>query len=791
MKPTKKVDPIHGKEPKKGTLAHKRWLDKVKQDGYSPEKDFEIKDNMVGNAKIRKVSENEEYRDSYEDDEPTFRDGDRVELLDEPGEVFTVSQCDDERGRCWIGDEQDRGWYARFSQLTKVDGNNEDDIEEGRLPQLSTKGADYSKYDTEHLKSMLRPGILHRDELKFKTLIRRELKKREKQGATQVTEHGDPWEQQPHDPRDQNPFKPGGDSGWLPVVDTQPSKNKVKPEIAKKLRLPPYDKEEQIDELDLHAQQKLTASQDVGRRMLEVNKIYADAKRHGDKQSELAAKLKLTQLAREKHDLELREDASGGASCAGGMAGGAIPNLFAKPIKRTKTKKVKESSSTQRSSIGKAIALAEEQLDEINRRDFLKGAVGIGGAAALGAAGVGLYKLAQWDTEQEGKFASYIKDPADMKQYRKMKDEYATYLALSSNKGTQSTYQTIAAIKGGELDDFRQEMAKKYGFKVSWIGNVSEGKKMKVIADADKAIREESTINELAKWRKEGGKGSATGLGKTFVKQTVDYGDREIKVPIGRQGLDQNSEPLDNAGSDPLSNRGANLKTSSKGTALLPKNAQRNLKDRIKRDLGKHGPVGTLPESKVIDDAIKTVREEFKLDSLRELLQQQLNEYKPKIIPPTLAGGKLNPNHPGNTAEIAAQKERHQREKEINARERARKAAKARDQRLRAATQDKARTKAQQIRAMLGSSEPRTPLEAKAKHAMFSVWQAIAHDIISGYEDMHGGDMSELEDPFMVAELCCDANRMQQFANLSPEEEREILSLNNRTLARLASDFGI
>jgi hypothetical protein len=58
--------------------------------------------------------------------------------------------------------------------------------EEGRLPQLPTTGADYSKFDTEHLKSMLRPGVMHRNELKFKTLIRRELRKRQK--AEQVTE---------------------------------------------------------------------------------------------------------------------------------------------------------------------------------------------------------------------------------------------------------------------------------------------------------------------------------------------------------------------------------------------------------------------------------------------------------------------------------------------------------------------------------------------------------------------------------------------------------------------------
>ena len=51
----KKSDPIHGKEPKKGTLAHERWSDKVKQDKTG--KDFDIDDNMVGNAKIRKVKE--------------------------------------------------------------------------------------------------------------------------------------------------------------------------------------------------------------------------------------------------------------------------------------------------------------------------------------------------------------------------------------------------------------------------------------------------------------------------------------------------------------------------------------------------------------------------------------------------------------------------------------------------------------------------------------------------------------------------------------------------------------
>ena len=51
----------------------------------------------------------------------SFRNGDQVELKPEyaerPGEVFTVSQCDVERNRCWIGDEQDRGWYVTFDQI--------------------------------------------------------------------------------------------------------------------------------------------------------------------------------------------------------------------------------------------------------------------------------------------------------------------------------------------------------------------------------------------------------------------------------------------------------------------------------------------------------------------------------------------------------------------------------------------------------------------------------------------------------------------------------------------------
>ena len=59
----------------------------------------------------------------------SFSNGDQVELkpeyADRAGEVYTVSQCDSERGRCWIGDADGRGWYARFDQLIPSVGQEE------------------------------------------------------------------------------------------------------------------------------------------------------------------------------------------------------------------------------------------------------------------------------------------------------------------------------------------------------------------------------------------------------------------------------------------------------------------------------------------------------------------------------------------------------------------------------------------------------------------------------------------------------------------------------------------
>jgi NaMN:DMB phosphoribosyltransferase len=55
---------------------------------------------------------------------------------------------------------------------------------------MAPGGADYSKHSTDELKAMLRPGVMGRNELKFKTLIRRELKKREQQGVAALAKAG-------------------------------------------------------------------------------------------------------------------------------------------------------------------------------------------------------------------------------------------------------------------------------------------------------------------------------------------------------------------------------------------------------------------------------------------------------------------------------------------------------------------------------------------------------------------------------------------------------------------------
>ena len=68
-----------------------------------------------------------------------YHNGDQVELApqyaDKPGEVYTVSQSDQERGRCWIGDADGRGWYATFDQLIPAETMGDDDYDSGEMEE--------------------------------------------------------------------------------------------------------------------------------------------------------------------------------------------------------------------------------------------------------------------------------------------------------------------------------------------------------------------------------------------------------------------------------------------------------------------------------------------------------------------------------------------------------------------------------------------------------------------------------------------------------------------------------
>jgi len=96
----------------------------------------------------------------------------------------TVPNCVPKESR--VGEAQNAAQQAAIAIAKK----KKKEVGEGRVDQLPTRGADYSKYDTDHLKMMLRPGILHRNEAGFKALIRKELKKREQQDQQGVAEGG-------------------------------------------------------------------------------------------------------------------------------------------------------------------------------------------------------------------------------------------------------------------------------------------------------------------------------------------------------------------------------------------------------------------------------------------------------------------------------------------------------------------------------------------------------------------------------------------------------------------------
>ena len=116
------------------------------------------------------------------------------------------------------------------------------------------------------------------------------------------------------------------------------------------------------------------------------------------------------------------------------------------------------------------------------------------------------------------------------------------------------------------------------------------------------------SISEAAKWRQgysasghpagyKHKSGDVGPLGGTFTNEPSGYDGDTKKVPVQKH-RDKSDELADRA----------NTKLSTSGKPLLPKNAQRNLKSAIKQSLGKHGPVGILPEQTVTEGESAGVR---------------------------------------------------------------------------------------------------------------------------------------------------------------------------------------
>ncbi len=120
---------------------------------------------------------------------------------------------------------------------------------------------------------------------------------------------------------------------------------------------------------------------------------------------------------------------------------------------------------------------------------------------------------------------------------------------------------------------------------------------------------DEGDVSENAKWRQgysasghpagfKHKNGEVGPLGGTFTNEPSGYDGETSKVPV------QKYRDIP----DPLDGRGEKLKISIHGRKLTQKFANRNLKDKIKKSLGTHGPVGKLPES-TLEVAIANHRE--------------------------------------------------------------------------------------------------------------------------------------------------------------------------------------
>ena len=169
------------KKPRKGSVAD--LADKKRREQEKGKQPIEPRNQQVGVAKVTKgVTEGDDRGDYHATARAaeqatrtakTPQDHTRAADLHNRAATYALSAGKDE------SDIRDHQMMARHHHKAAKG------LAEGKPDQLPTQGADYSQYDTDHLKTLLKPGILHRNEARFKALIRKELQKRQQQGVAE------------------------------------------------------------------------------------------------------------------------------------------------------------------------------------------------------------------------------------------------------------------------------------------------------------------------------------------------------------------------------------------------------------------------------------------------------------------------------------------------------------------------------------------------------------------------------------------------------------------------------
>ena len=118
-------------------IKDQQFTQLIAKDTGNPINQKEIDQTKRNIRRLKSVGQQE-----VEEGLQSFYNGMQVKLTpeyaDRPDEVFTVSHCDQERGRCWIGDEQGRGWSATFDQLIPVEDDDDESMFEN-TPKMSAR----------------------------------------------------------------------------------------------------------------------------------------------------------------------------------------------------------------------------------------------------------------------------------------------------------------------------------------------------------------------------------------------------------------------------------------------------------------------------------------------------------------------------------------------------------------------------------------------------------------------------------------------------------------------------